>query len=158
MADFVLGGDVSTDDLHYAAGIVDGEGTIFISELSARGKRKSPQFRCSVAVGMCDPLVPMLFAGWFGGSLHTYPGRKPGQRAITYWRANNRAAEAFCRLISPYLRLKRQQAELVLAFYDDPRFVFKQRQSIPLDEIEQKREYVTSSHALNVRGVDRGGQ
>lgn len=158
MADFVLGSSVTTDELHYAAGIIDGEGTIYISELSARGDRRSPQFRCHVAVGMCDPLIPMYFKLWFGGSVHTYPGRKPGQRPITYWRANNRAAEGFCRLIAPYLRLKRQQAELVLAFYDDPRFVFRQRQSIPIDEIEQKREYVTQSHALNARGTDRGGQ
>jgi hypothetical protein len=45
---------------------------------------------------------------------------------------------------------------LIVDFYADPRFLFKQRQLIPV-EVVARREYVSEIRALNVRG-DQGGQ
>lgn len=142
-------------DLAYAAGIIDGEGTIGITEYAAgRQKRKSPQFRCYVAVAMCDFQVPYWLAANFGGTVHEY--QYGSGRPQARWVLANRRAADFCSLIAPHLRVKRGQAEVLADFYADDRFVFKQRQSIPLEEIEARREYVTKVRALNAR-ADREG-
>lgn len=147
MADFV------SSDLAYAAGIIDGEGTIGITEYAPGGKRKSPQFRCYVSVVMTDPSVPLWLAVHFGGTTHSYGPRKVGHKGTTTWRLQNRRAAEFCRLILPFLLVKGHQAEAIVAFYDDPSFQFKQRRSLPEDEVAARRRYVTQVRALNKRGA-----
>jgi hypothetical protein len=141
------------DHLWYAAGIIDGEGYIGITEVAPNGKKRlSPSIKAQVAVAMADPVIPAWMAETFGGTFHSYPPRKLGQRGCTYWRIQNRKAAEFCELIAPYLKLKRVQAELVVGYYSDPRFVFKQRRSIPAEEVEARREYVVMAKALNHPG------
>lgn len=154
MADFV------PEDLAYAAGIIDGEGYIGITETKPnyvsgdrKRRQKSPSFICRVTVAMCDPNVPVWLTETFGGTVHSYPPRKEGTRGSHHWVVQGPTAAAFCELIHGYLKVKRQQAELLMSYYADPRFVFKQRQGIPDTEIEQRREYVTTVKALN-----RGGK
>jgi hypothetical protein len=150
--------DFAAVDLAYAAGIIDGEGSIGITELApGRQRRRSPQFRPYVAVCMTDPVVPLLLADMFGGTVHTYAGRKPGQKASHHWRLGAQRAAAACEALVPYLRVKHEQAALVVAFYRDSRFQFKQRRALPDREITARREYVAKCRALNARG-DQGGQ
>ena len=167
MANFVERGSTivsmetySQTDLAYAAGIVDGEGYIGITEIKPRyepsdrnQRRKSPGIVAQVAVVMADAVIPVWLSETFGGTFHSYPPRKPGHRGSTHWRLQGPRAAEFCGLIAEYLRLKGPQARLVIDYYADSRFVFKQRQTIPLEEIEARREYVHRAKALN-----RGGQ
>jgi hypothetical protein len=151
-------------DLAYAAGIIDGEGTIGISELSPGGlrssgrpSRKSPQFRPYVSVIMVDPGIPAWLSETFGGPVHGYEPRQPHHKPIHKWTLNNQRAVTFCRLIQPHLRLKGAQAQLVIDYYDG-RFDLKRRSAgLPQEEILARRDFVTQIHALNGRGA-RGGQ
>lgn len=144
-------------DLAYAAGIMDGEGYIGITEYAIGGGRKSPQFRCRVTVCMCDSEVPEWLAATFGGTVHVYEGRKPGQRAQSHWVLQNRRAAEFCALVAPYMRTKHRQAELLSAFYVDWRFDFTRRggkgPQITTSEILGRRSYVVAIQRLNRRGV-----
>ena len=147
-------------DLAYAAGIIDGEGWVGMNYLPAehaslKGKRRSPMFRCCVEVIMVDPRIPMWLCERFGGSVRSYASRKPGHRGTHKWTLQHRQAEAFCRLIAPYLMLKREQAEIIVSYYSDPRFSFTRRsKGIPAEEVEARMEYVARSKSLNRRGGD----
>lgn len=151
------GTEVDPVDLAYAAGIIDGEGTIGITEYAVRKDRKSPQFRCYVSMAMTDPTLPMWFAQSFGGTAHGYDARQPQQKGFTRWAVQNRKAADVCALLLPYLRLKKQQAHLLVNFYADPRLDFTRHggrgPQISEVEIEARREYTDNIRVLNRRGV-----
>lgn len=150
-------------DVVYAAGIIDGEGSIGISELrpnyepgNRRKRRKSPSFRCWVQVTMTDPVVPVWLAETFGGTANTREHLNPPANArwkpYTVWVLQHQRASEFCALVLPFLRVKKEQAELVISYYADPRFTFKQRKSLSEDELDARREYAVQARALNGRG------
>jgi hypothetical protein len=145
-------------DLAYAAGIIDGEGYIGITESRPTGRRRSPQFRCLVVVQMCGPEVPVWLAENFGGTVHAYPPRQPGHKGSHRWVLQDRRAVVFCALLEPHLRVKGDQARLLGQFYADQRFNFTTRQAIPEDEVLGRREYVTTIQGLNARSTNYGGQ
>lgn len=155
-------------DLAYAAGLIDGEGTIGITYLKpnwAAGdksrRRRSPLIKGQMAVSMCDgDAVPWL-RDLFGGSLNVYKPVNPAHRPQTRWSLQGSACAPVCALLLPYLKVKHRQAELVVAYYADPRFVFKRRASIPAEEINARLEYVAAIRNLSVkqrRSSSEGGQ
>jgi hypothetical protein len=151
----------TSHELAYAAGIVDGEGTIGVTEVSPshepgdrKRRRKSPSFRAYIGVVMCDPEIPTLMAELFGGTVHTYPARKVGHSPQTHWRIAGERAASACESLLPYLRLKRPQAQLVIDFMSDPRCRFAHtNRGVPLADITHRRQYVIESKHLNQRGV-----
>lgn len=158
MADFV------PLDVAYAAGIIDGEGCIGVTEVGAdlewrgsvahRRRRVSPQFRAYVAVVMSVPTVPLWLRERFGGWLYTYQPRKANHKPPHRWCMSGADAVDFCRLIIPYLRLKREQAELLVAFWERRKDVVNPRSKGPSgEEIERRRSVVLQFHSLNKRGV-----
>ena len=101
-------------DLAYTAGIVDGEGYIAIKKY---GNKYG--YRCSrVEVGNTNEwLINWLYFS-FGGSKYEAKSTKANPRARRYWKwyiSSNEAVE-FLKLIMPYIRIKRTQAELALSF------------------------------------------
>ena len=153
--------DFTAVDLAYAAGIMDGEGTIGVTELSPgyesgnrKRRRKSPSFRDYIAVVMSDPLVPMWLSSTFGGAVYEYPPRKPNHKPTYHWRLSGQKAAEFCGLLLPYLRLKHEQAKLVIAFRGQLNAAPNPRaHGLSEESIEERREVVAKVHRLNQRGV-----
>lgn len=153
MADFV-----STEDLAYAAGIIDGEGYIGITVLEKDKRRaySSPSFQTVVNVGMADPEVVIWLQETFGGNVHSYgPGSYGTKRGVHHWRLAGPAVTEFCRMIRPYLRLKHRQAELILRYREDNRLNHTRHGGrgvrVPLEETEIKRLYQEEIKSLNQR-------
>lgn len=153
--------DFATIDLAYAAGIMDGEGTIGVTELAVKytsgdraRRRKSSSFRDYIAVVMCDPIVPRWLSKKFGGAVYEYAGRKSGHKPTYRWHLNGKRAADFCALVLPYLRLKREQAKLVIEFRSKVNAAPNPR-AYGLSEasIGERREIVAQVHHLNRRGV-----
>jgi hypothetical protein len=146
MADLVL--------LAYLAGIIDGEGTIGITEVTrplGDRRRVNSTFRAYLSITMTEPTIPLLLAETFGGKVRTYPPRREGHKATMCWSIDSGRAAAACEQLLPYLRLKRQQAELVIAFRSRTKDWTTRR--MPGTEVSERREYVTKIHALNKRGA-----
>lgn len=150
--------DLSSTDLAYAAGIIDGEGYIGIV-LREAGKDKRPgrenstaSFRTVVNVGMADIQVVNWMKETFGGKVYSYDY---GKKGVHHWKLTGNEAAEFCSLIAPYLKLKRNQAELLMAFRADTRINHTRRGGhgvvVPLEEIELKRDYVSQIRSLNQR-------
>ncbi len=149
-------------DLAYAAGIIDGEGTIGITELvpSARTRdngtslRKSAQHRIYVAVSMTDAGIPMWLHATFGGNIQHVPARQAHHKSSTRWSMSSQRAAAFCEVVAPFLRLKRSQAELAVEFYRKHLGrSFQGSAGIPHDELAARRTFVAQIHTLNRRGA-----
>lgn len=153
--------DFNEHDLSYLAGIIDGEGTIGITELKPRYKpgdrkqrRKSTSHKPYVAVVMCDETIPTWIKGNFGGYLYNYPGRKATHKSTWRWCMNNRPAAEFCSIVRPYLKLKKPQADLVVQFYEDERIVHTRRRSgIPEDELKVRHSFIEAIQKHNQRGI-----
>lgn len=93
--------------LAYLAGIIDGEGYIGI-------KRMQRRYHARVQVGMVERQAIDLLRDTFGGSLTLEALRGRG-RDIWRWHLSGLQAEACLIALQPFLRVKRLQAEAVLA-------------------------------------------
>jgi hypothetical protein len=100
-------------DLAYAAGFFDGEGHIRIQRHSTRCDTMTLQVQLSQAT----PQPLEWFVEKFGGTTRgrTIPYRG-GRRTIYNWQASSGVAERFLRAIYPYLRCKKDEAEVALLF------------------------------------------
>lgn len=107
---------ISPEDLAYAAGIIDGEGCIFIGEKG--GPNPSPHFVLRVQVASVTPaLIEWLRRRW-EGSVSVSPGRSSEMRDQHRWCISARAAGEFLKVISPYLVIKADQASTAIAFQE----------------------------------------
>jgi len=115
-------------DLAYAAGILDGEGCINIVKQKRKirrtiNKRKyklykiqKPYYRLQVNVcNTQSEVITWLWLNW-GGSRQIR--HIPLRRTMFYWYVVSRQAYHFLNDILPYLKLKRNQAKLAIAFQE----------------------------------------
>jgi len=154
-------------DLAYAAGLIDGEGTIGISELQPNDKcrkngtrvRKSPQHRIYVAITMTDQVAIAWMQLTFGGHFQSLSPRQPQHKPTYRWSLASKAAAEFCETIAPYLKVKRQQAEIVARFYQERMaHNFQGNSGVPVDELSLRRQVMAKIKILNQRGVAIGGK
>jgi len=96
-------------DYAYIAGLFDGEGCIHIS------KRKSGYYQLRIVVSNTNEMIIRWLGFAFTGCVW---GKKPkgNRRASWTWGVSDRKAEAFLKLIHPYLILKKPEAELAFKF------------------------------------------
>lgn len=104
-------------DLSYLAGVIDSDGSITIG-VDRNGSRTTPRFFEIVAVRQCDTEAVHLAQELFGGNITIgKPGSLRG-RPSHDWYCYNRRAATVLRALLPYLKIKRQQAAIVLAMRD----------------------------------------
>ena len=145
-------------ELGYIAGIVDGEGYIGIGVTLRKDIAKQPTHSVRVHIVNTDPRLPKWFCDRFGGSVNRQnpPQGKRWKPKYT-WGCFGSRAEAFIEAIEPYLIIKREQAQIVLA----AKAIGRHRGGgtgkgpRPLtDEVVAKREDLKQRlHLLNARGT-----
>jgi hypothetical protein len=99
------------DDLIYFAGFFDGEGCISITrQKKSWGNKEQPYFhRLRINLAQKDPSVLKELYDIVGGTIHCSNG-------IWKWYADDAFAVQFLEAITPFLRIKKAQAELALEF------------------------------------------
>jgi hypothetical protein len=102
----------------YIAGLIDGEGCLYVHrgwDLSR--SFNSPNYYPGLLIAMCGPQeLALALKAEFGGSV-SFHRSENGWRPIWQWRITGRKAIMHClKLISPYLIVKRQEAEILLRF------------------------------------------
>ncbi len=140
-------------DLAYAAGIIDGEGSIMLrrTRIAARGS-VYPAWYARVCVDMTDSHVPLWLHDTFGGVMRAIP-TKTANRERLVWMLTRLEARNFLELIRPYLKQKGRQADLLAAFYSDPGISFAPRGGIRLsvEEVSLRDSYTVRMSRLNGR-------
>ena len=110
-------------ELAYLAGIFDGEGCIQIARQKpqAQGWSTVNILRCQV--GMANEYIPRLFQFHFGGSIRYQKPRAEKWQQQWYWCIRSYQALEFLKIILPYLRLKKAEAELGIKFQSEKKWV-----------------------------------
>jgi hypothetical protein len=129
----------------YLAGILDGEGAIFITRDLFRSK--NPVFRAEIRVGMIEPNAVKRMHNAFGGSFFL---EKPyhHKRPLHRWSISNREQITFClSKLLPYLDVKKEQAKVVLDFID--KFPRRNGHWATQEEVNAKEQYWFRIRGLN---------
>ncbi len=101
-------------DLAYAAGILDGEGSICLTR-NRVGRWPSPQ----VAVASNDRELLEWLRAQFGGSISVKKPRRSTHQISYDWKLTDQNALRFLQLVRPFLRIERKiaRADLLLEGY-----------------------------------------
>lgn len=96
-------------DLAYLAGIIDGEGSFSLHNFGTH------RFGCSLMVGNTDPRMTEWLRERFGGTVRV---EKKGERCkpCYRWKASAQDLNAIITAVLPFLVIKRDRAELILAY------------------------------------------
>lgn len=124
---------VSRQKRAYAAGLFDGEGCIQI-RCRKRG-RNAIEYVESVSVGSTDFEILYWLQEHFGGMVGRE--RKGVNRPIRYWVATNKIAIRFLKSLLPWLKIKREQARIVLEVSKTSRGVSR----LGFDKVPDLRQY-----------------
>lgn len=102
-------------DAAYVAGLIDGEGCIYIEK--AKANIALPTYRARVSIGMTAPALDLLRemqARWGGTLYQLRPATERWAAAWTWYTWGDSATEML-RYVAPFLRLKGQQAAVAMA-------------------------------------------
>lgn len=99
--------------LAYIAGIIDGEGTI-----SFRHPAGCSTYQVYVAISNTDTRLMHRLSLIYEGQVYQCARELPRHKPIFKWTLTGERAVSFIKLIKPYLFLKLQQAEEVLAYQE----------------------------------------
>lgn len=139
-------------DCAYLAGLIDGEGSICVLRHNGRGGMKT--FYPAISIAMTHRGVLDWVSGLFALSVSDVPRSPQGWRNQHSFRIHGKRAVALCRRLLPYLRVKREQAALVLAFpFEDRRGRPRNGRQLPAAIIQQRADLRDQVNALNVRGA-----
>lgn len=103
-------------DLAYAAGIIDGEGCIYIDRFVDKRRPNTRNYVLRVKVAMTDFEVPYWFEEMFGGFVSVYKRKDVNCRPAAIWGITNKRAIDFLNLIKPFIKIKQRQIEIAEEF------------------------------------------
>ena len=124
--------ELSNTEIAYFAGLFDGEGSIAV--YTNKGDKSA---RFGITVGMVNPTVIEELRLAFGGSI--YKQMRAG-RPVYYWRTFGKRAELVLKILLPFLRVKREEAELAIAYRQyNYRQGFQQNKQRIVDKVHNLR-------------------
>lgn len=138
-------------DLAYAAGIIDGEGSISISVAQPNYGRNSPYYYVLVKVGNTDLVLVNWLRKSFGGSIQTHEYNNSKWKTLYTWSLSTQQAARFLEDILPYLKLKWEQAEIALNLCSVTSSC--NREGLSDLDINYRQVLKEAMHILNKRGV-----
>lgn len=101
----------------YIAGILDGEGSISIIRVKSRSNTYKYDFYPKVRVqNTYFPIISWLKEKIGIGSIYHGKQRNPKWKSLYQWQILSNQAQELLREVRPYLRIKKELADLVLGF------------------------------------------
>lgn len=134
----------------YAAGLFDGEGCITLRV------RRSGYIAMEVRVTNTNREIIEWLRDQFGGTIYGQRQPKGNRREAFCWRLSEITGSNFLRLILPFLRIKREEAHVALAY----REYIEARKARPhpagkkltVEDITIRRSFRDQIHALRKQG------
>jgi len=135
---------VTDSDWIRMAAFLDGEGCIRIEKVEPTNRKNalSPFHNLILVMGNTDPRLPLWCKKKFGGNLyHRESSKRNSRHRDAYvWHAGSNRAECILRGCLPYFLLKREQAEVALAFFSIANTQLKGEQ-VPESIVVQRETY-----------------
>ena len=141
----------------YLAGIIDGEGCIYVNRRKASGRRKTPGYAVKVVVS----ITSYALVEWFQENAkltsihHSQPEGNRKEKWTCTW--NNSKAEWILNTVLSHLVIKKKQATLGLQLLEHLRTTPIERGKTVSDDLIQYRESIKKQISiLNFRGKKIG--
>jgi len=148
---FPLRTEWSVEELAYFAGVLDGEGSFSIG-----GSSRSHIHATQINVGNTDLRLLHWIVERFGGNVHVERRHNPAHAKIWRWYSHVGNLDQMIRAVLPYLVIKREQAELVLAYRKtlaNGIAGYRKHPVLPESVKQQRHELQSALHVLNKRGA-----
>lgn len=149
--------DLKDNDLSYLAGFIDGEGCLNI--------RKSPNWVIRVQIYNTKPSIIYWIRDSFGGRvwIKKQPSDKNWKPSYTY-EATARVAYSLLKSVFPFLKLKKEQAEILIRFQEEKncrkkmniqnkKGQFTGMNELSENELNRRDVIINRIHELNKRGI-----
>lgn len=104
---------ITSEQIAYAAGLLDGEGCIHISR---HPTRSGERYGLTVMIQMTVSEPLMFMQDLFGGVLR--PAKKPTNKQQWYWGLCSKEAVPLLEQVLPYLKIKYIEAAIALLFQE----------------------------------------
>ena len=107
----------SVAELAYLAGIIDGEGSIYIGNFSSNKKTGALYYQTNIEVTNTDPNLIKWLTDNFGGRTNVYTKNqtpKNSTKTIYRWIVSGVLLERICHAVLPYLVIKTRQCEIMI--------------------------------------------
>jgi hypothetical protein len=103
-------------ELAYIAGVLDSDGcfTIRVDTWRTRVHGHSPSSQEVISIVQCEREAVDLARKLFGGTITIQKQKNEKHRPMFRWRCSTKQAEKACKVLLPYLRIKKRQAEIIL--------------------------------------------
>lgn len=145
------------EDLGYIAGIIDSDGYVgLVRHFNKRRTNCTASIRATVALAQTKREAIDLIHLLFGGRVYEYEEQGENQKNLYHLQLTRRIEMIrFLTAILPYLRIKRQQAEQVLAFC-----LLREKRLAEKGNYSSKNTYGSEEQALwqTVRQLNRTGK
>lgn len=109
----------SKDICKYAAGLFDGEGYVRLATYTYKNHpTRQKRYQVFAGINMCDPRPLQVLHKHFGGSFHVMRAysEKTNHRTLFGWNISSQKANAFFRIVFPYLIVKKDEVKLALKY------------------------------------------
>lgn len=141
----------------YIAGIFDGEGTIGIRKRFRNYRSMREYWECNVAVANTNEDLMLWLQSRIGGYLSSHQHKNPNCKRNYILKLRAYEARHVLPQLLPYLRIKRTQADVVLAFlFDQQRYPKPGTIGHPDRVIEFRRDLYKVASIMNAKGVSNG--
>lgn len=144
--------DVREIDWARLAAYIDGEGCVRIDlQNPSNGNNFYPRHLLEIRVYSTDPRLPLWCKDTFGGGGYKPVGRagKPHHKQELVWYAGGKVAQWILEQCLPYFIIKREQAEVALAFRE---LIGKTGQKVSERIFNQRENLRQQMKVLNKRG------
>lgn len=127
-------------DLAWLAGIIDGEGSIFIMKQTRKDRERAFNYILRLSVQSADRIMAFECMKLTGeGATMDAPTAKENQSNTYKWQVSGRKAANILRDLIPFMRVKKDQAESALLFQESTKKHWKHM--TPKDYQEQEDFY-----------------
>lgn len=101
----------------YLAGIIDGEGSIYIGNFSCNPKNGTPYYQTNMEVTNTDEALIDWLVNTIGGRKSKYTSKQTpinSRRDVYRWIVSGKDLTRLCHLLLPYLIIKKRQCEIMI--------------------------------------------
>jgi hypothetical protein len=135
------------ETLIYLAGLIDADGYLSIVCLRSN-QRLSPSYFEKVGLKQTCDVGPLLLKKMFGGCYGTEKPSTPNGKLLYRWAITGRKAAECARRLRPFLRIKQQQADILLLLQEHKLANDKNRK-LTEDQLAHRAYLQSEVRALN---------
>lgn len=123
-------------DLAWTAGIIDGEGSIFVMQQRRDDRERDINYILRVAVQSTDPYMTKELQRMFpeGAEFAVRKDKRPECSDTMKWQLNGKRASRFLKEVLPFMRVKHDQAKLAIEFQENTKKHWKHMEDKDYEE------------------------